>query len=102
MMRVGIAADHGGFAMKVKMADSLRGSGYEVVDFGAHELMAGDDYPDYIIPWPGPSPPGRLIAEWRSAAVASERPSPRTKFPACVPGSSMMSSPPIRASKTTT
>ena len=36
MMRVGIAADHGGFTLKGELAESLRGSGYEVVDFGAH------------------------------------------------------------------
>ena len=35
MMRVGIAADHGGFALKEQVAESLRGSGYEIVDFGA-------------------------------------------------------------------
>ena len=50
MMRVGIAADHGGFTLKGQVAESLRGSGYEVVDFGAHQLNPGDDYPDFIIP----------------------------------------------------
>ena len=50
MMRVGIAADHGGFALKEQVAESLRASGYEVVDFGAHQLNPGDDYPDFIIP----------------------------------------------------
>ena len=50
MMRVGIAADHGGFALKGQVAESLRGSGHEVVDFGAHQLNPGDDYPDFIIP----------------------------------------------------
>lgn len=50
MMRVGIAADHGGFALKGQVAESLRGSEYEVVDFGAHQLNPGDDYPDFIIP----------------------------------------------------
>jgi ribose 5-phosphate isomerase B len=50
MHRVGIAADHGGFALKELMAASLRGLGYEVVDFGARQLDADDDYPDYIIP----------------------------------------------------
>jgi ribose 5-phosphate isomerase B len=49
-MRVGIASDHGGFALKEQIADLLRGSGYEVVDFGARELSPGDDYPDYVIP----------------------------------------------------
>lgn len=50
MRRVGIASYHGGFALKEQMAGSLRGAGFEVVDFGAHELNPGDDYPDFIIP----------------------------------------------------
>jgi len=50
MMSVGIAADHGGFALKGLVAESLHGSGYRVVDFGAYELNAGGDYPDFIIP----------------------------------------------------
>ena len=50
MMRVGIAADHGGFTLKEQLAMSLRGSGYEVVDFGAHQMDPEDDYPDFIIP----------------------------------------------------
>jgi ribose 5-phosphate isomerase B len=49
-MRVGIASDHGGFALKEQIAELLRGAGYEVVDFGAFHLSSGDDYPDYIIP----------------------------------------------------
>ena len=49
-MRVGIAADHGGLTLKEQLAESLRGSGYEVVDFGAHRLDPGDDYPDFVIP----------------------------------------------------
>ena len=49
-MRVGIASDHGGFALKAQVAESLRGSGHEVEDFGAHQLDPGDDYPDFIIP----------------------------------------------------
>ena len=49
-MRVGIAADHGGFALKAQLAESLRAGEYTVVDFGAHELNPDDDYPDFIIP----------------------------------------------------
>ncbi|MEO8723821.1 MAG: RpiB/LacA/LacB family sugar-phosphate isomerase [Sphingobium sp.] len=49
-MRIGIAADHGGFALKEEVAESLRGSAHEVVDFGAFQLTSGDDYPDFIIP----------------------------------------------------
>ena len=49
-MQIGIAADHGGFALKEEMVESLRGSGHEVVDFGAYHLNPDDDYPDFIIP----------------------------------------------------
>jgi ribose 5-phosphate isomerase B len=50
MMRVGIAADHGGFVLKVEIAEALRTAGHEVVDFGARTLTSGDDYPDYVVP----------------------------------------------------
>jgi len=50
MMRIGIAADHGGFTLKAQLEDFLRDSGYEVVDFGALSLNPKDDYPDFIIP----------------------------------------------------
>lgn len=49
-MRIGIAADHGGFELKEKMAAQLRAAGHEVTDFGAHKLDSGDDYPDFVIP----------------------------------------------------
>jgi ribose 5-phosphate isomerase B len=50
MIRVGSAADHGAFALKGQLEESLRNSGDEVVDFGAHQLNPADDYPDFIIP----------------------------------------------------
>jgi ribose 5-phosphate isomerase B len=50
MLGVGIAADHGGFDLKEQLADALRRGEYEVLDFGAYELLPGDDYPDYVIP----------------------------------------------------
>jgi ribose 5-phosphate isomerase B len=50
MMRVGIGSDHGGFLLKEQVAKATAQRGYEVRDFGAHQLNAGDDYPDYIIP----------------------------------------------------
>jgi ribose 5-phosphate isomerase B len=49
-MRVGIAADHGGFDLKVYLTVLLKTAGFEVVDFGAHEMVFDDDYPDYIVP----------------------------------------------------
>jgi ribose 5-phosphate isomerase B len=50
MIRVGIAADHGGLTLKERLVESLRGSGYDVVDFGAHHLDPEDDYPDFVTP----------------------------------------------------
>jgi ribose 5-phosphate isomerase B len=49
-MRIGIATDHGGFGLKEDLVARLRAAGHEVVDFGAHELNPGDDYPDFMIP----------------------------------------------------
>lgn len=49
-MRIGIAADHGGFELKENLIPQLKAAGYELVDFGAFQLAAGDDYPDYVIP----------------------------------------------------
>jgi ribose 5-phosphate isomerase B len=49
-MRVGIAGDHAGFALKEQLAKALRESGHEVVDFGSSSLTPEDDYPDYVVP----------------------------------------------------
>ena len=49
-MRIGIAADHGGFELKVQLTAALKAASYEVADFGALELVTGDDYPDYVVP----------------------------------------------------
>ena len=49
-MKIGIAADHGGYELKKTLHSFLVASGYEVVDFGAYELNTEDDYPDYIVP----------------------------------------------------
>lgn len=49
-MKVGLAADHAGLALKNELAALLRQLGQDVVDFGATESVAGDDYPDYVAP----------------------------------------------------
>ena len=49
-MRIGIATDHGGFNLKEDLVKQLREAGHEVIDFGAHQLSDGDDYPDYVLP----------------------------------------------------
>ena len=50
LMRIGIASDHGGFAMKERMSVALTSAGHEVTDFGALQLDPDDDYPDFVIP----------------------------------------------------
>lgn len=49
-MKIGIAADHGGFALKAMLEQALRQSGHQVIDFGAPHMNPADDYPDFIIP----------------------------------------------------
>ena len=59
-MRIGIATDHGGFELKEKLVVKLRAAGHEVTDFGAHQLMPDDDYPDFVIPL------GRAVADGKA------------------------------------
>jgi ribose 5-phosphate isomerase B len=49
-MKVGIAADHGGFALKRDLIARLQSAGHEVVDFGDSRQDDGDDYPDFVEP----------------------------------------------------
>ena len=49
-MKIGIAADHGGFELKEIIHTFLISLGYEVKDFGAFEFNKEDDYPDFVIP----------------------------------------------------
>jgi ribose 5-phosphate isomerase B len=49
-MKIGIASDHGGYELKEIIHPYLTSLGHEVIDFGAHELNNGDDYPDYVVP----------------------------------------------------
>lgn len=49
-MKIGIAADHGGFELKEIIHPFLISLEYEVEDFGAFELNKEDDYPDFVLP----------------------------------------------------
>jgi ribose 5-phosphate isomerase B len=49
-MKIGIAADHGGFELKQIVHSFLTSLNHEVVDFGANHFDAQDDYPDFVIP----------------------------------------------------
>ena len=69
MMRIGIAADHGGFELKVQLTAALKAAGYEVEDFGAHELVMGDDYPDFVVPMAMAVAKGDVARGWPSVAV---------------------------------
>ena len=45
-MRVALAADHAGFALKERLRARLASRGHEVVDLGAHDASPSD-YPDH-------------------------------------------------------
>lgn len=49
-MHIGIAADHGGFDLKLELIVMMQGMGHTVVDFGAETFQPADDYPDVVIP----------------------------------------------------
>jgi ribose 5-phosphate isomerase B len=49
-MHIGIATDHGGFALKQELVQRLRAAEHEVIDFGAAAMISTDDYPDYVVP----------------------------------------------------
>jgi ribose 5-phosphate isomerase B len=49
-MKLGIAADHGGFALKEEIKAWLVSNGHDVKDFGADSYDQSDDYPDFVIP----------------------------------------------------
>ena len=46
-MRIAIGADHGGFPLNERIIEELKRAGYEVIDFGTHDGLQADDYPDY-------------------------------------------------------
>ena len=49
-MKLGVASDHGGFELKVYLADWLKQVGHTVEDFGSYRLEESDDYPDFVVP----------------------------------------------------
>ena len=49
-MRIGISADHAGFALKQELINQLSAAGHEIRDFGAHRQDPQDDYPDFVVP----------------------------------------------------
>ena len=49
-MKIGIAADHGGYALKEDMKSWLISLGHELKDFGAYFKNDMDDFPDFVVP----------------------------------------------------
>ena len=49
-MKVHLATDHAGLELKEKIKSHLVSLGHEVIDRGAYEYDALDDYPDFIFP----------------------------------------------------
>ena len=49
-MKIHLATDHAGLELKDKIKLHLTELGHEVIDHGAYEYDALDDYPDFIFP----------------------------------------------------
>lgn len=49
-MKIYLACDHAGFALKNVLSEQLALQGHEVEDCGAYELNPDDDYPDFVTP----------------------------------------------------
>ena len=49
-MKIYIAADHAGFALKAALVPFVQSLGHEIEDMGAHALDPADDYPNFIKP----------------------------------------------------
>jgi len=58
-MKIAIAADHAGFALKQKLRQKLEDAGHQVVDFGPNNADSCD-YPDFA------QPVAREVAQGRS------------------------------------
>ena len=49
-MKIHLATDHAGLELKDKIKQHLNELGHDVIDHGAYEYDALDDYPDFIFP----------------------------------------------------
>jgi len=46
-MNIAVGSDHGGYPLKQVVVDELTKLGHTVIDCGAQDYDAGDDYPDF-------------------------------------------------------
>ncbi len=83
-MRIGIAADHGGFLLKGEIAKSLCALRSEIVDLGAYRLNPKDDYPDFIVPLARAVAAGNIERGIALCGSGIGRLLLQTRFPACV------------------
>jgi ribose 5-phosphate isomerase B len=60
-MKVFLASDHAGLALKNALIEHLRTLGYGIEDFGNHASDPADDYPDFVTPL------ARAVAEEENA-----------------------------------
>src|SRR5690625_6981299 len=67
VMRIHIGTDHAGFELKNRIVDHLKAAGHDVVDHGAHEYDAEDDYPPFCF-----DVGEAVVAEAGSLGVRSE------------------------------
>lgn len=49
-MKIALSTDHAGFEQLQKLQTFLEAHSYECLNFGPRQLVADDDYPDYIKP----------------------------------------------------
>ena len=49
-MKIAVGADHAGLPLKDDIIEVIEGLGHEVIDLGAYEFDADDDYPDLAAP----------------------------------------------------
>jgi ribose 5-phosphate isomerase B len=47
ILKIAVAADHGGFELKKKVVEQLKDKGFEVLDLGNNVYDPLDDYPDF-------------------------------------------------------
>ncbi len=59
-MKIALACDHAGFALKDRLAAAVRAAGHEVEELGTDRADVSVDYPDYA------APAARAVAEGRA------------------------------------
>ena len=77
-MKISIASDHGGYALKEDLRSWLTEQGHEVEDFGCHGLESCD-YADFCEPAARAAAEGNANGASSSAPPASGPPLPPTR-----------------------